>query len=76
MAKRESTVEARGRDGKRRRRLIQRWAIRRLERDGEITSDQAEELETKDFQSFLEWILENAPAIMELIIKIMAMFGL
>jgi hypothetical protein len=69
-------VEGRAKRKKRRQKLVQRWAIRKMERDGEITSAQAEELETKDFQSFLEWILENAPAIMELIMKIMGMFGL
>jgi hypothetical protein len=59
----------------RRQRLIQRMAIRRMQRKGMVSEDQAEELKTKGWQDFLDWIIENGPAIMEFIMMIISMFA-
>lgn len=59
----------------RRRGLIQRLAIRRMLRKGMIDETVAKTLELKDWQSFIEWVIENGPAIMEFIMMIIALFG-
>jgi hypothetical protein len=61
---------------KRRKRLIQRVAIRRMERSGLVTATQADELEVMGWQDFLEWIMENGPEIIEFIMGIIALFSL
>jgi len=59
----------------RRQRLIQRMAIARMQRKGLISQAQATELDAKGWQDFLDWIIENGPAIMEFIMMIISMFG-
>ena len=41
-----------------------------------VTAAQAAELEAMDWQSFLDWILENGPAIIEFIMQLIALFSL
>ena len=57
-----------------RKRLIQRFFIWQMLRRGMITEEQAKELRARDWQSFLEWLLENAPEIIELIMMLIALF--
>lgn len=58
-----------------RRKRIQKLVINRMKRRNMITAEQAEELEAKGWQDFLDWLLENGPAILEFIMSLIAMFG-
>jgi hypothetical protein len=58
-----------------RRRLIQRLAIRRMQRKGKITKAQAKKLKAMGWESFLEWLLENGPEIIEFIMMLISLFG-
>jgi len=58
----------------RRKRLIQRFAIWRMRRKGLITEQQAEQLLVMDWQDFLEWVLENAPEIIEFLMLLISLF--
>ena len=59
----------------RRQRLVQRMAINRMRRRGMVSAEQAEQLEAKGWQDFLDWLMENGPAIMEFIMMIISMFA-
>lgn len=59
----------------RRARMIQRAVIARLRRRGEIDEATAANLEAKGWQEFVEWVLENGPAILEFVMRIVALFS-
>jgi hypothetical protein len=69
-----TTPRLRARLRKRITKIATRLAVRR----GEITEEQATEalakLEEFDWESFLEWLVENLPAILELIMQLLALF--
>lgn len=60
---------------KRRQKLLQEFLIRRMLRRGTIDAATAEKLRAMDFAAFLDWLIENAPAILELLISLIAIFA-
>ena len=58
----------------RRRKLIQDFAIRIMRWRRIITEEQAEELRLRDWSSFIEWLLEYAPQITQIIMMLIALF--
>ncbi len=60
--------------------FLLRRILARAVRRGKITATEGEriltEAGTRDFQSFLEWLLENYPAIIEMMLAFMEIFML
>lgn len=68
-------IAAAARVNARRRGLIQRLVVNRLRAKGLITEAEAEELLTKDWQSFLEYLIEHLPQILDFIMMLISLFG-